>query len=108
MTLTSMTWSKWCVMRVSLFEMYSRMDGVISRWCPVRCRFIGRLRLSIVRLQGFSHVDGENLQRFPVLGNRAPRDHDALLRQDVGNLPVGQGLARILGRYELLDQRAYR
>src|SRR5580765_366231 len=51
-----------------------------------------------------SHADGRNLQGLPVLGDRAARDHDALLAQNLGNLAVRQGTLRVLGRNQLLDQ----
>src|SRR5512145_508232 len=52
-----------------------------------------------------SLVDGRNLQRFAVLCNRAPRDHDALLAEDLGDARVRQRRLRILRGNELLDER---
>src|SRR6266700_585513 len=56
-------------------------------------------------LHRFAHVDGWNLQRFPVLRDRPPRDEDTLIAEEVGNPAVGQRRLGILGANELLDQR---
>src|SRR5690606_26668084 len=48
------------------------------------------------RSQRLPEVDRQDLHRLAVLGDRAARHHDPLLRQDFRDLPVGQRLARIL------------
>src|SRR6185503_5881330 len=100
----SITSSKCRVMRRSLAVTYSRMAGVISIWCPVRWRFMGVLP----GLKGFSQVGGQYLQGLAVLGDGATRHHDALLRQYLRNLPVGERLARVFRGHQLLDQGADR
>src|SRR6266849_8038830 len=52
---------------------------------------------------GPSLVRGENAELLPVLGYRAPRDGEALPAQDLGDLLVGQRLARVLGGHEVPD-----
>src|SRR5258706_10087592 len=52
-----------------------------------------------------SHADRRNLQRLPVLGDGATRDHDALLAEDIGDLAVRKRLSGILRGHQLLDQR---
>ncbi len=55
-----------------------------------------------------AQVHGRDLQRFPVLGDRAPGDDDALLAQHLGDPAVGQRRLRVLRADQLLDQRADR
>src|SRR6266705_3072800 len=54
--------------------------------------------------QGLSLVDGRNLQRLPVLRDRAPRHHDTLLAEDLRDARVRERRARVLGGDQLLDQ----
>src|SRR5262252_5367183 len=46
------------------------------------------LRAARRRSQCLSHADRRDLQGFSVLGDRAARDHDALLPKDLGHLAV--------------------
>src|SRR5882672_10669055 len=52
-----------------------------------------------------SHADRRNLQRLPVLGDGATRDHDPLLAEDIGDLAVRKRLSGVLCSHQLLDQR---
>src|ERR671915_718703 len=58
--------------------------------------------------QGLSLVYGRDLQGLAILRDRAPRDHDALLAEDLRDARVRQRRARVLGGDELLDERADR
>src|SRR3954453_12404382 len=49
---------------------------------------------------------GWNAQRFPIFGNGAPGDVDAVLRQDVDDALVRQNLAAGLGVDQRLDAKA--
>src|SRR5437879_4177697 len=52
-----------------------------------------------------SHAHRRNLQRLPVLGDGAARDHDALLAEDLGDLAVRKRFSGILCGNQLLEQR---
>src|SRR5712691_11779610 len=52
-----------------------------------------------------SHADRGNLQRLPVLGDGAARDHDPLLAEDLGDLAVRKRFSGVLCSHQLLDQR---
>src|SRR5689334_20322213 len=53
-----------------------------------------------------TQIYGRNVQRLPVLRDRAPGDHDPLLPEDLGNLAVRERPLRVLGCDQLLDERA--
>jgi hypothetical protein len=55
-----------------------------------------------------AEVGGLYVHRLAVLGDRAARNLDALLRQDVGDAVIGERLLAVLGGDELLDERADR
>jgi hypothetical protein len=55
-----------------------------------------------------AQVGGRDAQRLAVLGHGAARALDALLLEHLGDLAVRQRLLDVLGRHELLDQRAHR
>ncbi len=59
----------------------------------------------VLASKGLSHAHGGNLQRLPVLGDGATRDHDALLVEDLGDLAVRKRLSGVLCGNQLLEQR---
>src|SRR5215510_15252286 len=59
-------------------------------------------------LEGFAQVDGRNVYGLTILRDRAARDDDPLLAEDLRDLAVRERLEPILRADQLLDQRANR
>src|SRR5258705_4849076 len=84
------------------------MAGVISTWCPVRCRFIYRSfssRLAPLLSDRLAEVGRLDVHRLAVLGDGPAGHLDALLGEDVGDAMVGERFSPVFRGDELLDER---